>query len=385
MFQMIGDAHSFRKGLMMQKKGISLLAVFFVLAGLPGCNSIFSSTSASHVIYVTVPNTGVAAFRINNSTGGSTSILGSPYATGNSPFSIQVDPAKKFAYVSNSADNTISLFKIDSSSGALTEVMPRTPTGLSPQSLSMDSAGTVLFVSNNGSNNISAYSIDSSSGVLTEISGSPFATNTNPNFLTVSPTGKFVYVLITNLGLVAAYTNTSGVLQPVVGSPFPVGTGPFALAIDPGEKFMYVTNAGTGSTITGMVTGYTINSTTGALTLIQDSAFPTGTNPVSALVHPTGNFLYVANSGSDNVSQFSINSTTGQLTELDTATVSAGTTPVFIAFDPISGFVDVGNQGSDNVTEFTVNLFPKELDYGILGATNTVITIDPPTSIAFGK
>ena len=109
---------------MMQKKGIALLALCLALASLPGCNSFFSSTSASHVVYVTVPNQGVEAFRLDNKTGESTSILGSPFTTGNSPFAIQVHPSKKFLYVSNTADNTISLFNIDATSGALTEVMP---------------------------------------------------------------------------------------------------------------------------------------------------------------------------------------------------------------------------------------------------------------------
>src|SRR5580704_9103679 len=223
---------AFERVLMMQKKGITLLAVCLALAGLPGCNSFFSSTSASHVVYVTVPTTGIAAYRINNSTGESTNILGSPFATGNSPFSVQVHPSKKFLYVSNSADNTISLFNIDGSSGALTEVMPRTSTGLSPETLSMDSAGSYLYVANKGSNNISVYSIDASAGTLTQVAGSPFPTYDQPTFLSVSPAGDFLFVLNPNLGLVSTYTISSGILQPAAGSPSSVGAAPFSFAID---------------------------------------------------------------------------------------------------------------------------------------------------------
>jgi 6-phosphogluconolactonase len=140
---------------MMQKKGIALLAVGLALASLPGCNSFFNKTSASHVVYVTVPNQGVAAFRVTNTTGEPTSIIGSPFSTGNTPFAIQVHPSNQFLYVSNTDDDTISLFKIDTSSGALSEVMPRTFTGLSPDSMAMDSAGGFLYVANEASNNIS--------------------------------------------------------------------------------------------------------------------------------------------------------------------------------------------------------------------------------------
>jgi 6-phosphogluconolactonase len=378
------DSRSNRKGLMMQKKGTTLLAVCLALAGLPGCNSFFSSPSANHVAYVTVPNEGIAAYRIDNSSGLPTSIIGSPFVTGNSPFSIQVHPTKQFLYVANTADNTISLFKIDSSSGALTEVMPRTPTGLNPAVLSMDSAGAFLYASNNSSNTISAYSIDSSSGVLTEVAGSPVATSSGPNSITVSPTGKFLFVLDTNLQLVTAYTISSGVLQ-AVGSSSSVGVAPFAFAIEPTEHFMYVANAGTNTITNGTISQYSIDSTTGALTLLPGSGSPTGTNPVAMLIHPTGKYLYVVNSGTSNISQFSVDATTGVLTELTTTTVSSGSTPVFIVFDPISGFVDVGSQGSKNITEYTVNKNNGVLDSGTLAAVNTLTTNDPPTSMSFGK
>jgi 6-phosphogluconolactonase len=370
---------------MMQKKGIALLAVCLALASLPGCNSFFSSTSASHVVYVTVPNQGVAAFRIDNKTGESTNILGSPFTTGNSPFAIQVHPSKKFLYVCNAADNTISLFNIDASSGALTEVMPRTITGLSPQSLAIDSGGNFLYAGNETSNNISVYSISSSNGALTEISGSPFPTFSGPDSVTISPTGTYLYVLHTNLGIVSAYTIASGVLQEIAGSPFSVGSAPFALAIDPTEHFMYVTNAAASTTGTGTVSEFLITSGTGALTLVPDSAFPTGTNPVAALVTPTGAYLYVANSGGNNISEFTIDSTSGVLTEVPTATVAAGTTPVFLAFDPVSGFVDVGNQGSNNVTQFSINLVTSGVNNGLLTAVMSFSTTNAPTAIAFGK
>ncbi len=368
----------------MRKKAMALLAVAVALAGLAGCNSVFSTTSsASHVVYVTVPSLGVAAFRVDNSSGNSTTILGSPYATGNSPFSIQVHPNKQFLYVTNSADNTISLFKIDGSSGALNEVLPRTSTGLSPQSLVMDSAGGFLFVSNNGSNNISVYSINASNGALTELSGSPFPTYTHPNALTLSPGGELLYVLDTNLGLVAAYTISSGTLTASATSP--VGTAPFAVAIDPAEHFMYVTNEGAGITGTGTVSVFAIDSSSGTLTAVPDSTFPTGTNPVAALVHPNGTYLYVANSGSANISQFSIDSTTGLLTELSTPTASSGSGPLFMAFDPTTGWVDVGNQTSKNVTQFKPNLASGVAVPGNLVAVNTLDASDPPTAVAFGK
>jgi 6-phosphogluconolactonase len=385
-FQEIAGTPNFLKGLfMMQKKGSVLLVTVLALAGLPGCNSFFSSSSsASHAVYVTVPSQGIVAFRVNNKSGDSSAIIGSPFATGNSPFAIQVHPSKQFLYVSNASDDTISTFKIDGTSGALTELSPRTLTRLSPQSLAMDSAGSFLYVGNETSNNLSVFSINPAGGALTEVSGSPFSTCTGPNSLVVSPTGKYLYVLCTNLNIVAAYAINSGMLQEIVNSPFQVGAAPFALAIDPTERFMYVINAPASTTNTGTVSEFTIGSS-GALTLVPDSAFPAGTSPVAALVHPTGNFLYVANNGSNNISEFSIDPSTGVLTELSGETVAAGTNPVFMAFDDVSGWVDVGNQGSKNVTQFSVNQTTGILDTGMLTAVNSLTANDPPTAIAFGK
>jgi 6-phosphogluconolactonase (cycloisomerase 2 family) len=190
--------------------------------------------------------------------------------------------------------------------------------------------------------------------------------------------------LDTNLQLITAYTITSGTLQ-AVGSPSAVGVAPFAFAVEPTEHFMYVVNAGSNAITNGNISQYSINSTTGALTLLPGSGFPVGTNPVAMLVHPSGKYLYVANSGTSNVSQFTIDPTTGVLTELTTTTVSSGSTPVFMVFDPISGFVDVGSQGSKNITEYSVNQNNGVLDSGTLAAVNTLITNDPPTSMSFGK
>ncbi len=78
--------------------------------------------------------------------------------------------------------------------------------------------------------------------------------------------------------------------------------------------FAYVANCGgacTGGIGPGNVSAYTINGTTGALTPVAGSPFPAGTNPRSVTVHPTGQFVYVANLGSFNVSAYSIDGTTG--------------------------------------------------------------------------
>lgn len=58
---------------------------------------------------------------------------------------------------------------------------------------------------------------------------------------------------------------------------------------------------------------YTINGTDGALTQTTGSPFASGATPVGISITPSGKFVYVANSGSNNVSSYSLGSGGGSL------------------------------------------------------------------------
>ena len=102
------------------------------------------------------------------------------------------------------------MFTVNSNTGELSEVMPRTPAGLNPSSLVMDSGGDLIFVANKTSNTISVYSVSSSDGSLTEVAGSPFPTGARPVALALAPSGKFLYVASGNLPLVFGYSVAAG-------------------------------------------------------------------------------------------------------------------------------------------------------------------------------
>src|SRR6202021_4109314 len=52
----------------------------------------------------------------------------------------------------------------------------------------------------------------------------------------------------------------------------------------------------------------------GTLTPLLNSPFDTGLAPEAALLHPSGKYLYVANSGADEISLFSVAQSTGIIT-----------------------------------------------------------------------
>lgn len=345
--------------------------LILALAFLAGC-----SASPSHLAYVSLPQSNsIGAFRINNSSGKFTSIVGSPFLAGNSPGPVIVAPSTDFLYVANRTDGTISLFKIDKNIGSLTEVPPRVSTGVAPNSMVMDAGGKFLFAANQISRSISVYTINSGSGVLTEVGGSPFPTPPDPVSLAVTSNGNFLYVVNSNLQLVFGYAVASdGTLSAVPGAQFAVGTGAFAIAVDPNDKFVYVANS-----TENTVSIFSI-AATGALTPITSSPFPTGTTPLAIALSPSGQYLYIANHGSNNVTAYSIDSSTGAPTAITGSPFGATSQAVSLVADPNGKVLYVLGQSA------TINTLSITSSSGVLTTgTQTATAPSDPVSMFVTK
>jgi 6-phosphogluconolactonase (cycloisomerase 2 family) len=344
------------------KRAILATSVLCGLVGLAGCGS------SHHTAYITTPfNSSISVYRVETHTGRFTQMPGSPYQAGISPSVILVHPNHKFAYVSNGGGNDISLFKINGDF-SLVEIMPRTPAGTNPSSMSMDTAGKFLYVCNSGyiggvaSNTVSVFSIDSTSGALSEV-GNPVNVGYNPVFLTLSPSGKFLYVANGAAGTISGFAvSSSGGLTQVPGSPFVLssggpgtqGPGPNWIVLDPTEKYLYVANL-----LSSNVGAYNVNSTTGTLTEIPGQPFTAGTSPSSLAFDKSGLYLYVSNLTSNNVTAFIIGNT-GIPRQLSGSPYSAGTNPAILQLDPSGQFLYAGTQasaagGTRQIISFTIN------------------------------
>ena len=159
--------------------------------------------------------------------------------------------------------------------------------GTSPQGIQVTPDSKFVVVANQGANNVSVFSLDSTSGAMTEVAGSPFATGQQPDPVAIdpapwqgyfvsggpSPSAKFVFVGNTGGNSLSAYTiDSSGVLTPVAGTPIALGTNaqPSSIAVDPSGKFVYV------SIVPKQIAGFSVDQTTGALTPISGSPFSLG-------------------------------------------------------------------------------------------------------------
>jgi 6-phosphogluconolactonase len=350
-----------------------ILAVTLLLAVgvLSSCNS-----QSTHLAYVTAGSNGIFAYRIRNSKGAVTNIFTSPFLFGDSTFGIVVHPSNQFAFAANQQDGTISRLKIDLTSGALTETLPRTPAGLSPGPMISDSSGSFLFVADQGLNQILVFSVGAN-GSLSQLSSAPVGST--PTGLALASTG-FLFVPVPNFSAIYVFSISSGALAQVcsssgpVCSPFKVTDGVASIAVDPAGKFLYATNPATNT-----VSGFVIQSG-GNLTPVPGVVFATGTSPLAAAVDPSGKFLYVTNSGTTAISQYTIDSTTGDLTALTTTSPTVGSNPGFIVFDPAGTFVYVGNLGSKSITQLTIK------SDGALSATgNTILVGGVPRALALTK
>jgi 6-phosphogluconolactonase len=328
----------------MLQKGLTLVLVLASIAGCIGCSM------TSHYLFAALPATNqVAVYREDPTAGVLTQISGSPYAVGDGAQSLVLHPSGKFLYVANPGqnENDISLFTI-ASNGALTEVFPRTsvaPLGSLPQLLLMDPAGAFLYVENAGSNNISVFSINSSTGALSPVANSPFTIGLSPLNMRLTPSGNFLYVSAANipLGVIAGFSVTSGTLQLVSLTPTD-GVNPFGLAIDPAGKYLYAANTSSNS-----ISIFTIKSS-GALNEVSGSPLNSYNDPVALLLDAKGQFLYVADQGANNVAVYTITPGTGLPVGLTTSTTlfafATETSPSVLELDPNGNHLFVGNQGS---------------------------------------
>jgi hypothetical protein len=169
---------------MKRSKRLYLVAIFAWLAGAGGC----LPANARSFAYVANDGDGtVSAYKIDSTTGVLSQLSSPPFLAGSLPFSVAVDPSGKFVYVANGGSNNVSAYTIDSTTGALTQ-LSNSPfaAGTGPQSVAVDPSGKFAYVANHGSRNVSAYTIDSTTGALTQLSNSPFVARANPTSVAIA-------------------------------------------------------------------------------------------------------------------------------------------------------------------------------------------------------
>jgi 6-phosphogluconolactonase (cycloisomerase 2 family) len=313
----------------------------------------------------------VSMYGVNKSTGALTQVPGSPFTASN-PFGLAFSPivsGNLFLAAPSITGNSIIVYSVNQVTGALTQV-PGSPfaANIEPQGMAFSpvvSGNLFAAVANSADHSVSVYSVNQSTGVFSQVSGSPFAAGNNPtnvSFLSVAG-NLFAAASNFNDNTVSMYlvNQTTGAFTPVSGSPFSsLGLETQAVAFSPltsaNQVFAAVINASSAT-----VASFIVNQTTGAFTSANNLPQPTGTTPTGVAFSPiiSGNlFAAICNVGSNNVLAYKVNQTTGALTAVPGSPFAAGSHPEGVAFSPIASnnlFAAVTNFEDNTVSVYQVD------------------------------
>jgi 6-phosphogluconolactonase (cycloisomerase 2 family) len=266
----------------------------------------------------------------------------------NAAFVVIAEP--RYLYFMSDAGRLVSKAVIDSGSGQL-RMSAYIPTGADNYSsfhcATTDPQGRFLYVGAAAgyptlSGEIQIYSIDPVQGVLTPIPNSPFPQAAPVDCLEFEPTGKFAYAASsvnssTGLLTYAVASGSSGALTLVNSMNLP-GT-PTRVAVDPLGQYLYFV-AFTNGFHNASAYGYNINSSTGALTPIPGTPFDLTQDAGSFSFHPSGDYVYLANTNGASIETFSLDRSTGKLTA--GSTVMSCINPSIVRFSPNGKFAYTG-------------------------------------------
>lgn len=325
--------------------GTANTAVTWQVNSVAGGNSTVGTISASglYTAPASVPNPATVTIKAISSADNTKS------GTASATVIASTGSTAKFAYVSSYPGNTVAIYSVDNTTGLLTAA-GAVAAGTSPAFLAMHPSGKFLYALNQGSSDISIYTVNSTSGALTPAGTA--ATSTGPFYMAFTSDGKFAYVTCDSAHAIVGFSvnTTTGALTPVSGSPYTVSAGRVrALAITPDNKFLYTADR---DVIGSGIFGYTINGTTGALTNMA-SAF-SGDNIGTLIVDKAGKFVYAGSPDDTVVSAYSLNSSTGALSFVND--YQTGTTNVSVwTFDPTGTYLYGGSTANNNVFGFKQN------------------------------
>ncbi len=284
------------------------------------------------------------------------------FNTGAGPKAVRTDAVGQFLYTANS-DGTISGFAINRTSGVLAPIAGMFTSGSTPVFLAVDPGAHSVYVGNQNSS-VSAFAITAGTGVLVSVPGS--ATTGVPVRLNFDPSGRFVHVAEGSAGADIFAITATGVLLLLQNVPAPAGASFSDILAEPRDRFVYVADGASG------VYAYSLDFVTGKLAPVPGGFFTAGTTPIALAVAPSGQFLFVLNRDSQDVTSFSLDTNTGLLTSL--GSTPAGTSPADLAVDPSGNFLYVADS-SGSIQQFTIAA-------GRLSPLATIAAGQGPVSIA---
>ena len=245
---------------------------------------------------------------------------------GDHPCYITVDETGKWIIAGNYSSGSISILQANGDGSLSNRVSVIQHTGQGKDSIRQRSPhvhATVLspdnkflYVPDLGIDKVMIYGFDEKAGVLNPTKDTAWVQDgSGPRHFTFHPSGNYAYLVQELSGTITAFKYVGGKLEAMqIISSLPGDyRGPISGAdihVAPGGKFLYASNRDTSNTIAI----FSIDGATGKISLVGHQS-TLGRTPRNFSIHPSGDFLMVANQNSDSIVIFSIDKNTGLLTD----------------------------------------------------------------------
>jgi 6-phosphogluconolactonase len=141
--------------------------------------------ASNELIGYTVQNGDVLDFLVNG-----------PFRTGNEPTSVVVDPRGIYIYLSNALDSSVSAYTIALPTGTPSAIVSTTSSAIyatdtQPVSIAVDPAlARFVYTANHLGNSVSGFRLNPNTGALTATQATPYPTGSSPTALIVVPHGN---------------------------------------------------------------------------------------------------------------------------------------------------------------------------------------------------
>ncbi|HBJ35748.1 MAG TPA: 6-phosphogluconolactonase [Planctomycetaceae bacterium] len=285
------------------------------------------------------------------------------------------------------ANATVSAFRMKPD-GMLQFINSKPSHGGAPCHCNIDATGKFLLIANYVGGNLAVYPIaadgsleDASCIVNHEGSSIDRSRQQGPHAhsINLSSDNRFAYAadLGTDKVMIYRFDENKGTLQAASPDSAAVtpGAGPRHFSLHPTGKFAY-----TNHELTAMVTGFSRDTQTGALTPVSTvSTLPKDAqvrkSTAECLVHPNGRFLYVSNRGHDSIACYKIDQSTGEMT-LVAITSTQGQEPRNFVIDPTGKWLLAANQNSDTIVVFAI-----DQKLGSISPTDNRIEVGRPVCV----
>jgi YVTN family beta-propeller protein len=235
---------------------------------------------------------------------------------GTTPIGVAITPNGAFAYVTNNANNTVSV--INTATNTVTATIP---VGTNPIDLAITPNGAYVYTTG-----VYVAVINTATNTVT----ATIPIGSQAWDIAITPNGAYAYVANYASGTISVINTATNTVTATI----PVEVDPIGVAITPNGAYAYITNYANKS---ASVINTANNTVTKIITGLND-------DPYGIAITPNGAYAYVANAGSGTVSV--INTATNTVT----ATIPVGTIPTGVAITPNGAYACITNYANGTVS-----------------------------------